>query len=227
MPEKLPSLSTLHISSPSDPPDSWDDSPSSPTDSKTPTTTTSPSESSPSQSKSYPRAPPPTPAAASPVAPSTDWSTSAARFRSIDGAFDERDEDPSPQSTEADRSEGKRKDSTRDRSKGWRDFAGSDASPTERSRGLSNGGTSRGGGDPRDFVTGAASVEKRPEKSTAVASRLIAAGLGVKAPRRTEEQREYDRAMRAQEVKRREREREEERKRKEEEEKAKRAIWDD
>lgn len=69
--------------------------------------------------------------------------------------------------------------------------------------------------------------DKRPEKSTAVASRLIAAGLGVKAPRRTEEQREYDRAIRAQEVKRREREREEERRKAEESERAKKAIWDD
>lgn len=69
--------------------------------------------------------------------------------------------------------------------------------------------------------------EKRPEKSTAVASRLIAAGLGVRAPKRTEEQKEYDRAVRAQERKRKEREIQEEKKRKEEAERAKVAIWED
>ncbi|KAF2154891.1 hypothetical protein K461DRAFT_103907 [Myriangium duriaei CBS 260.36] len=84
--------------------------------------------------------------------------------------------------------------------------------------GLSYGrsGNGRGAGD-----------DKRPEKSTAVASRLIAAGLGVRAPRRTEEQREYDRAIRAQERKKKEKEAEEEKRRKEESERAKRAMWED
>ncbi|GAM86068.1 hypothetical protein ANO11243_040780 [Dothideomycetidae sp. 11243] len=68
--------------------------------------------------------------------------------------------------------------------------------------------------------------DKRPEKSTAVASRLIAAGLGVKAPRRTEEQREYDKAVRAQEKKKKEQKAEEERRRKEDDDKARAAIWE-
>lgn len=75
--------------------------------------------------------------------------------------------------------------------------------------------------------TGVGADEKRPEKSTAVASRLIAAGLGVRAPRRTEEQREYDRAIREQERKKKEKEQEEERRKVQEREKAKAAMWGD
>ncbi|KAF1356850.1 hypothetical protein BDV97DRAFT_18948 [Delphinella strobiligena] len=69
--------------------------------------------------------------------------------------------------------------------------------------------------------------EKRPEKSTAVANRLIAGALGVRAPKRTEEQRKYDRAMKEQEIRRKNKEKEEEKRRQEEAEKAKAAIWDD
>lgn len=73
----------------------------------------------------------------------------------------------------------------------------------------------------------ASTEEKRPEKSTAVASRLIAAGLGQKVPRRTKEQREYDQAMKVQEKKKRDAAREEEKRRGEEKESAKRNMWDD
>ncbi|KAK4959414.1 hypothetical protein LTR10_004218 [Elasticomyces elasticus] len=69
--------------------------------------------------------------------------------------------------------------------------------------------------------------DKRPEKSTAVASRLIAAGIGQKAPRRTKEEREYDAAMRVQEKKKREQAKVEEERRREEKERARKAIWDD
>ncbi|KAI9371387.1 hypothetical protein BJX61DRAFT_29082 [Aspergillus egyptiacus] len=68
---------------------------------------------------------------------------------------------------------------------------------------------------------------RRPEKQTAVAGRLIAGALGIRAPKRTEEQRAYDRAVKEQEIRRRNREREEAAKLKEEEEKAKAAVWDD
>ncbi|KAF2083578.1 hypothetical protein K490DRAFT_60351 [Saccharata proteae CBS 121410] len=68
---------------------------------------------------------------------------------------------------------------------------------------------------------------KRPEKTTAVAARLIAGGLGVRAPKRTEEEREYDRAVREKERKRREREREEKEKERRREELAKKSVWDD
>lgn len=66
----------------------------------------------------------------------------------------------------------------------------------------------------------------RPEKQTAVASRLIAGALGIRAPKRTEEQRAYDRAVKEKEIKRRNKEKEEEAKAKEEEERAKAAVWD-
>ncbi|PGG95099.1 hypothetical protein AJ79_10266 [Helicocarpus griseus UAMH5409] len=56
---------------------------------------------------------------------------------------------------------------------------------------------------------------------------MIAGALGIRAPKRTEEQRAYDRAMREKEAKRREREREAEAARRREEERAKAAVWED
>jgi hypothetical protein len=56
---------------------------------------------------------------------------------------------------------------------------------------------------------------------------MIAAGLGLKAPKQTEEQRAYQRSVREQEKKRREQEKEEAKKRQADVEKAKAAIWDD
>lgn len=72
-----------------------------------------------------------------------------------------------------------------------------------------------------------ASSERRPEKTNAVAHRLIAGALGVKIPRRTEEQRAYDKAMRDQEKRKRDQEREAKKKAEEDAAKAKAAIWDD
>ncbi|CAM1511585.1 Fc.00g090980.m01.CDS01 [Cosmosporella sp. VM-42] len=69
--------------------------------------------------------------------------------------------------------------------------------------------------------------EKRPEKTDAVARRMIVAGLGLKAPKLTEEQKAYQRSVREQEKKKREQEKELEKKRKEEAEKAKASVWDD
>lgn len=74
---------------------------------------------------------------------------------------------------------------------------------------------------------GGGADEKRPEKTDAVARRMIASALGVRGLRPNEEQRAYDRAVREKERKRREEEREVERRRLEEAEKAKAAIWDD
>jgi hypothetical protein len=65
--------------------------------------------------------------------------------------------------------------------------------------------------------------DKRPEKTTSVAARLIAGGLGVRAPKRTEEQREFDKAVREKEKKRRE----EEKSKVKDEEKLKASVWDD
>ncbi len=68
---------------------------------------------------------------------------------------------------------------------------------------------------------------KRPEKTDAVARRMIASALGMRVPRATEEQKAYDKAVREKERKRREEERERERVREEEAAKARQAIWDD
>ncbi|PYI12538.1 hypothetical protein BO78DRAFT_392378 [Aspergillus sclerotiicarbonarius CBS 121057] len=69
-------------------------------------------------------------------------------------------------------------------------------------------------------------ASRRPEKQTAVAGRMIAGALGIRAPKRTEEQRAYDRAVKEQEIRRRNREKEEAEKVRQEEEKAKMAVWD-
>ncbi|KAM0250472.1 hypothetical protein ACHAP5_002271 [Fusarium lateritium] len=72
-----------------------------------------------------------------------------------------------------------------------------------------------------------ADPDRRPEKTDAVARRMIAAGLGLKAPKQTEEQRAYQKSVREQEKKKRELEKEEEKKRQAEVEKAKASVWDD
>lgn len=71
------------------------------------------------------------------------------------------------------------------------------------------------------------SAAKRPEKTDAVARRMIAAGLGLKVPRQTEEQKAYQQSVREQEKRKRELEKAEEQKRKDDAEKAKAAIWDE
>ncbi|EFQ27643.1 hypothetical protein CGRA01v4_02974 [Colletotrichum graminicola] len=68
---------------------------------------------------------------------------------------------------------------------------------------------------------------RRPEKTDAVARRMIASALGVKVPRMTEEQRAYDRAVKEKERKRREEEKAADKRRLEAAEKAKAAIWED
>jgi hypothetical protein len=70
-------------------------------------------------------------------------------------------------------------------------------------------------------------LDKRPEKTTAVAGRLIAGALGVRAPKRTDEEKEYDRAMRDKERKRRAEEKERETREREAAEARKKAVWDD
>ncbi|KAK1825715.1 hypothetical protein QBC39DRAFT_366218 [Podospora conica] len=81
-----------------------------------------------------------------------------------------------------------------------------------------------------DFVTpgGSAPREvKRPEKTDAVARRMIASALGVKVPKLTEEQKKYDQAMREKERRRRAEEKERLKKEEEEALKAKQAVWED
>jgi hypothetical protein len=67
---------------------------------------------------------------------------------------------------------------------------------------------------------------RRPEKSTAVAGRLIAAGLGMRAPKKSEEQTAYDRAAKENERKRRNKEKQAKDKEREENEKAQTGIWE-
>lgn len=71
------------------------------------------------------------------------------------------------------------------------------------------------------------SLDKRPEKTTAVAGRLIAGALGVRAPKRTDEEREYDRAMKEKERKRRTEEKERVQREAEATEARKKAVWDE
>lgn len=85
---------------------------------------------------------------------------------------------------------------------------------------LSRGSSNSGG-------SGDTPPERRPDKTTAVASRLIAAGLGQRAPKRTPEQREYDQAMKVQEKKKRDKAKAEEEQKRRDTEAAKKAIWDD
>ncbi|KAM4057043.1 hypothetical protein HRG_003894 [Hirsutella rhossiliensis] len=68
---------------------------------------------------------------------------------------------------------------------------------------------------------------RRPEKTDAVARRMIAAGLGLKAPKQTEEQRAYQKSVREQEKRRKEQEKAEEQRRRDDADKARAAIWDD
>ncbi|KAF1992833.1 hypothetical protein P154DRAFT_528205 [Amniculicola lignicola CBS 123094] len=75
--------------------------------------------------------------------------------------------------------------------------------------------------------SGTVSPARRPEKTTAVAGRLIAGALGVRAPKRTEEEREFDRAVREKERRRRDEERNREKREKEAAEARKRAVWED
>lgn len=83
----------------------------------------------------------------------------------------------------------------------------------------------RGGGGAA--AGGRASPSQRPDKTTAVASRLIAGALGVRAPRRTVEEREYDKAMREKEKKRREEAKAKEKAEEEAREARKKSMWDD
>ncbi|KAL7784905.1 hypothetical protein V8C37DRAFT_341037 [Trichoderma ceciliae] len=75
--------------------------------------------------------------------------------------------------------------------------------------------------------SGSGTPARRPEKTDAVARRMIAAGLGLKAPKQTEEQRAYQKSVREQEKRRREEERAEEERQKELAEKARASVWDD
>lgn len=67
---------------------------------------------------------------------------------------------------------------------------------------------------------------RRPEKTDAVARRLIAGALGVRV-KTTAEQREFDKALREKEKKRKEEERRRAREEEERKERAKKGVWED
>ncbi|KIW99609.1 uncharacterized protein Z518_11022 [Rhinocladiella mackenziei CBS 650.93] len=91
-----------------------------------------------------------------------------------------------------------------------------------------------GGGRPKPYspptpstsISDSDRERRRPEKTTVAAGRMIAAGLGMKTTKRTEEQKQYDRAIREQEIRRKKKEKEEKEREREADEKAKAAIWD-
>jgi hypothetical protein len=68
---------------------------------------------------------------------------------------------------------------------------------------------------------------RRPEKTDAVAKRMIAGALGVRAPKKTEEQRAYDKALKEKEIKRRNAEKEAKIRAEEEATRARAAAWED
>lgn len=70
-------------------------------------------------------------------------------------------------------------------------------------------------------------LNHRPEKQVAVAGRMIAGALGVKAAPKSEEARAYERAVREKERKRLAKEKEGKRAEVEAAERAKRQVWDD
>lgn len=92
-------------------------------------------------------------------------------------------------------------------------------SPTQYDRDPSNG--------YRTGLDSPSSSSARPEKTDAVARRMIAGALGLKAPKLTDEQKAYQAAIKDKERKRREEQKAAEKAKEEEAAKARAAIWDD
>lgn len=114
--------------------------------------------------------------------------------------------------------------------------ASSIASSTSSSRKATPtpGGSSSWDSDPPLFTSGmrspysAGEPEKRRQPTTdAVARRLIANALGIRAPKSTAEQKEYEASMKAQLKKRREKEKEDRRREEEEVERRRKEVWGD
>lgn len=79
---------------------------------------------------------------------------------------------------------------------------------------------------PRYGQSDQSSAERRPEKTTATANRLIAGALGIKAPKKSEEQKQYDKATKEAEIRRRAREKEVKENERRADEQAKADVWD-
>jgi len=69
--------------------------------------------------------------------------------------------------------------------------------------------------------------DKRPEKTDAIARRMIAGALGVRAPKKTDEQKAYEKAVLEKEARRKDGEKDLAKKREAEEKKARDAVWGD
>ncbi|KAI9757339.1 MAG: hypothetical protein M1815_001426 [Lichina confinis] len=76
-------------------------------------------------------------------------------------------------------------------------------------------------------VGGSSATRTRPEKTDAVARRMIAGALGVRPPKKTDDEREYERATKEKEMKRRQRERDAAEAARREVERARAAVWED
>lgn len=100
-------------------------------------------------------------------------------------------------------------------------------SPTYAHAPASSETTSESRTAPAPDLAGGASSPPRPEKTDAVARRMIAGALGLRAPKLTDEQKAYQKAIQEKERKRKEEERAAAKRREEEAAKAKAAIWDD
>ncbi|MCJ1354503.1 MAG: hypothetical protein MMC33_004492 [Icmadophila ericetorum] len=111
--------------------------------------------------------------------------------------------------------------------RGWGEFENpySPFSPSE-SASSSSPASLLSPGSPGFGASGRAGAEIRPEKTTAVAGRLIAGALGVRVPKKTEEMKEYEKAIREKEARRREKEREGKRKEEDAARKAREDIWE-
>lgn len=68
--------------------------------------------------------------------------------------------------------------------------------------------------------------DRRPEKTTSTANRMIAGALGIRAPKKTDEQKQYDAAVKENELKRRNKEKEDKERQRLESERAQAAVWD-
>ncbi|KAL1895335.1 hypothetical protein Cpir12675_003292 [Ceratocystis pirilliformis] len=76
-------------------------------------------------------------------------------------------------------------------------------------------------------ATASVSMQRRPEKTDAVARRMIAGALGIKPPKQTEEQRTYHKALLEREKLQRQEAREAKKREQEKVTKAKEAMWKD
>lgn len=67
---------------------------------------------------------------------------------------------------------------------------------------------------------------KRPEKTTGPAARMIAGALGVRAPKKTDEQKQYEKAVKEKEMRLRKEERERKEREERQRERLKQEAWD-